>query len=318
MRSGLFIVVLTLILANCGPTRAESVTELLISLAQPEAGKTQPEPQSALEELLAEPLSKQALPRIPFRSSYIQSADKKAKKNIDAPMPGAMSVNRTIDGLAAYGRMHNASSFSRNSYRIIDPEHVCQETGKLVGNPGSLFTNFLIEVHRAGYVLNLYAFRGEQKVTLFTCRTGLGSEEFPTPKGSYYIVRIFDDHPLWIPPPQRDWAYGMAPSRSVYGGHMMPFFKKAPLKTGGDDIISDLDSVAGEVKMVDTETYRIHGTDSPWSIGSAQSHGCVRLLNKSVKALSDTLKMYVGITSRSATENGTYVNLARPVHLILH
>ena len=68
-----------------------------------------------------------------------------------------------------------------------------------------------------------------------------------------------------------------------------------------------LDSVAPQMKVIDTGGYRVHGTDSPWSIGSSQSHGCVRLLNKEAKRLSNTLKMYVGTTTRGQTPNG-------PVH----
>jgi hypothetical protein len=123
---------------------------------------------------------------------------------------------------------------------------------------------------------------------------------------------------LWIPPATREWAYGQRPSRSVYGGHMMPFFNKKPANRSKDEaVITELDDVAPQMEMVDTETYRIHGTDSPWSVGSSQSHGCVRLLNSSVRQLSDTLKMYVGTAVRGETPNGTYINLARPVKLVL-
>lgn len=31
--------------------------------------------------------------------------------------------------------------------------------------------------------------------------------------------------------------------------------------------------------------YRIHGTDAPWTIGNAVSHGCIRMYNKDVKDL---------------------------------
>jgi hypothetical protein len=71
------------------------------------------------------------------------------------------------------------------------------------------------------------------------------------------------------------------------------------------------------MKLVDNGFYRIHGTDSPWTIGSGQSHGCVRLLNKSVKQLADLMKMYVGTMDRGQTENGVYINLAKPVKMVL-
>jgi len=102
---------------------------------------------------------------------------------------------------------------------------------------------------------------------------------------------------------------------------MLPLFIK---KTGralddkNGNVIEDLDWVAPPVQMVDSGGYRVHGTDSPWSIGSAQSHGCIRLLNSSAQRLADTLKMYVGTTIRDKTPNGTFITLARPVKIVLY
>ncbi len=181
-----------------------------------------------------------------------------------------------------------------------------------------MFASFqiLVDIHK--YRLELYGFKNSSdKELIYSCRVGLGSEEYPTPRGSYFIVIIYDDKPLWIPPP-RDWAYGQQPSRSVYGGHMMPFFKKIPVPEKSEQTVEDLDNIATPMKMVDTGTYRIHGTDSPWSVGSSQSHGCVRMLNKTVKELSDKLKLYVGAGPRGKSENGSYVTLLRPVRLVLY
>jgi lipoprotein-anchoring transpeptidase ErfK/SrfK len=32
-------------------------------------------------------------------------------------------------------------------------------------------------------------------------------------------------------------------------------------------------------------TYRIHGTDAPWTVGQEVSHGCIRMLNQDVADL---------------------------------
>ena len=103
-------------------------------------------------------------------------------------------------------------------------------------------------------------------------------------------------------------------------GTCCPFFKKTRHKSQGnrEESVQDLDIVEPEMEMKDTEGYRVHGTDSPWSIGGNQSHGCVRLLNRDVKRLADALKMYVGTIERSRSANGSYVTLARPVRIILH
>ena len=97
---------------------------------------------------------------------------------------------------------------------MLDSEESFSSAGRLVGNPVSLFSGFEVLVSKSNYTLEFYGMKnGRDKTVLFKCRTGLGSSEFPTPRGSYYLVKIFDDHPVWIPPPDRDWAYGQAPSR---------------------------------------------------------------------------------------------------------
>ena len=203
---------------------------------------------------------------------------------------------------------------------MLDAGQLMARTGTLAESPGGAFSAFEILVEKATFMVRLWGITrtGERK-QLYECKAGLGSEEYPTPKGSFYIVRIFDNHPWWIPPPDREWAVGMAPSKTVYGGHMMPFFKKNPVRgvRQGDTADQGLDKIAGLMEVVDSGTYRIHGTDSPWSVGSRQSHGCVRLKNQSVKELADTLKMYVGTTSRGSTVNGEYVDLLKPVKLTL-
>jgi hypothetical protein len=205
---------------------------------------------------------------------------------------------------------------------ILDSWEGFESAGRLVGDPIDLYTHFVIEVNRSAYTVELYGLNnGGKPKLLFNCRAGLGSSEYPTPSGTYYLVRIFDDHPLWIPPQDRDWAYGMVPSHSVYGGHMMPLFIKKQTRRFSEregEVLDSLDCIAPPVEMVDSGGYRVHGTDSPWSIGDRQSHGCVRLLNSSVKKLADTLKMYAGTTYRDRSPNGTFITLARPVKIVLH
>lgn len=201
--------------------------------------------------------------------------------------------------------------------RLLDSPDGTLTAGSLVGNPTSLYSRLEIRVNKAEFRLELFGFRGMERTLIYSTKVGLGSPDFPTPRGSFYVCRIFDDKPLWIPPPDRWWAWGQMPSRSVYGGHMMPFFKKVKSK-GSDPAADQADLVEPEVKMIDAGMYRIHGTDSPWSVGSGQSHGCVRMKNSTVKILADSLKQYVGTTTRGRTANGPFVNLARPVKLVLY
>jgi hypothetical protein len=278
------------------------------------------ERESHIEQLLARPLESAVMVKIPFNSEYLVKTERISKQELFKSLfPGEETYNLLAKDFQRFASLQPVKSvFQRSDDNLIDIPEKLRMIGKHASQPVYLYDEFSIYVERDKYMLTLYGSkRGGEKTILFQCSTGLGSSEFPTPKGSYYLVRIFDNKPLWIPPANRDWAYGQAPSHSVYGGHMLPFFQKKAVTNKDDDLILDLDSICPRFNLVDTETYRIHGTDSPWSIGSGQSHGCVRLLNKTVKQLSDTIKMYVGTTTRSKTENGTYINLAKPVKLFL-
>jgi L,D-transpeptidase ErfK/SrfK len=146
---------------------------------------------------------------------------------------------------------------------------------------------------------------------LFRCKVGLGSREFPTPIGNYYITHIYDSDPWWIPP-NRPWAYGKSASKRVYGGTMAPLLKKTKPRT----LLDGEDFIAMECNLVDHD-YRFHGTADPMSIGHNQSHGCVRMFPKDAKRVADLIKDYVGISGRGETPNGTFVVLSRPVLLTI-
>jgi len=150
---------------------------------------------------------------------------------------------------------------------------------------------------------------------LHECNVGLGSREFPTPVGVYYVTHIFDDNPWWIPPPNRAWAAGQSPSRRIYGGIMAPLLKKRPLKDK-KTVVSKDDKIEKKVKL-DDYGYRFHGTNQPRSIGHNQSHGCVRMIPADAKKVAEIIKQYVGIASREESENGTFVVLKAPVRLNL-
>lgn len=237
----------------------------------------------------------------------------------DAIMPGAISSRRFGPDhplLPAPGAPVVKPASAQEG--LLDVEELISSKANPATDPAKDFTSFEVLVDTKKYTIELYgAGPSGRRTRLYDARVGLGSTDYPTPKGAYFLTLIYDDHPLWIPPP-RDWAWGQAPSRSVYGGHMMPFFRKIPARgKAADNTIEELDNIAPEQKMVDGGMYRIHGTDSPWSVGSAQSHGCVRMRNKDVARLADILKSHVGTGERGQSANGSYVNLARPVRLIL-
>ncbi|SRR5260221_2475154 len=81
-----------------------------------------------------------------------------------------------------------------------------------------------------------------------------GSPKYPTPKGTFKIDKVVWN-PEWIPPPDAKWAKGKQP------------------KAAGDPS-NPMQLVKIFFKEPD---YYIHGTDQVDTIGSASSHGCLRL-----------------------------------------
>jgi hypothetical protein len=170
-----------------------------------------------------------------------------------------------------------------------------------------------MEVSHSEHTLKLIGstFSGGRDV-LHDCKIGLGAADFPTPVGVYYVTRIFDEEPWWIPPPS-PWALGESPSRTVYGGAMAPLLMKRFVGPRRRQDASE-DLLEGAVKLVDSG-YRLHGTNAPGSIGGNQSHGCVRMLPTDAKQLVTLIKDHVGTTGNSASANGKFVTLQSPVRL---
>lgn len=93
----------------------------------------------------------------------------------------------------------------------------------------------------------------------------VGTDGHPTPRGSFSVSRLIWN-PRWVPP-NSEWAKGEKVRE--------PGDPKNPM---------------GRVKIFFKEpTYYIHGTNAESSIGSAASHGCVRMLNDEVIDLAQLL-----------------------------
>jgi lipoprotein-anchoring transpeptidase ErfK/SrfK len=96
----------------------------------------------------------------------------------------------------------------------------------------------------------LYLYSGMRFVRRF--RIAVGMPAYPTPLGRFYIV-VRERNPTWNPP-NRDWAAGAEPIPPGPGN---------PLGTRWMGL-----SAPG---------IGIHGTPTPSSIGTAASHGCIRM-----------------------------------------
>ena len=81
----------------------------------------------------------------------------------------------------------------------------------------------------------------------------VGTKQYPTPKGSFQIRKVVWN-PSWKPPDSK-WAKGKPPRP--------PGHPENPMK---------------RVKIFFSEPdYYIHGTDDEDSLGTADSHGCIRM-----------------------------------------
>ena len=93
----------------------------------------------------------------------------------------------------------------------------------------------------------------------------VGTDRHPTPRGSFDVSRMIWN-PRWVPP-DSEWA------------------KDEKTREPGDP-----KNPMGRVKIFFREPdYYIHGTNAESSIGTAASHGCVRMLNNEVIELAQLL-----------------------------
>jgi len=112
----------------------------------------------------------------------------------------------------------------------------------------------------------LYLYRGDDSL-LKTYRVAVGMAAHPTPTGNFRIITKAKD-PTWNPPDSA-WAAGMGPVPPGPGN---------PLGT--------------RWMGLNSSGIGIHGTPSPSSIGTAASHGCIRMKIPEAEDLFD--QVFVG------------------------
>jgi lipoprotein-anchoring transpeptidase ErfK/SrfK len=107
--------------------------------------------------------------------------------------------------------------------------------------------------------------------TLRTYAVAVGQDGYPTPVGGFTIKKIVWN-PSWRPPPGADWAREKTAKGPGEPGN--------PMKV---------------VKIFFQEPdYYIHGTDDVESLGSAASHGCLRMHPKEVADLAKIIMEHGG------------------------
>jgi lipoprotein-anchoring transpeptidase ErfK/SrfK len=95
-----------------------------------------------------------------------------------------------------------------------------------------------------------------------TYGVAVGTRKHPTPTGRFRTGRI-EWNPRWVPPPS-EWA------------------RRLKARAGGDP----RNPMQGVKIYFRAPWYFIHGTNDPASIGSAASHGCLRMRTEEAKELA--------------------------------
>jgi lipoprotein-anchoring transpeptidase ErfK/SrfK len=89
----------------------------------------------------------------------------------------------------------------------------------------------------------------------------VGMKDHPTPTGEWTLHRV-DWNPDWTPPPGEDWTEDKE--------------KQPP---------GSPENPMGRARLVFQMPYTIHGTKDRASLGTAESHGSIRVANETVIAL---------------------------------
>ena len=150
--------------------------------------------------------------------------------------------------------------------------------------------------------LNLPAFRLDVLLDGRVVRSypvAVGATRYATPRGGFEITRVVWN-PWWYPP-KSAWA------------------RKEKITPPGPK------NPMGKVKLQMRGPYFLHGTPWPLSIGSAASHGCIRMLNEDAIALARLVQSAGGAAIDSATTDSLAgplydtreLDLRRPVPFII-
>ena len=140
----------------------------------------------------------------------------------------------------------------------------------------------------------LHLLRGADTVTSYD--VAVGSKKWPTQTGEWRITQVVFN-PDWIPPDE-SWAE-----------------EREPRKSG------DPKNPLGRLQLVYDPPRTIHGTNQPSSIGTATSHGSIRMRNAEIERLARQLMESAGVPKdeaffTSAKENRSkkeIVDLPQPV-----
>jgi lipoprotein-anchoring transpeptidase ErfK/SrfK len=120
----------------------------------------------------------------------------------------------------------------------------------------SLDQTLRLEIRLSRRQVSLY--KGEKLVKIFPI--AVGKPGWETPKGTFQVKQMFRD-PAWVHPLERGVMIPGGDPDNPLGRYWIGFW------TDGKNWIG------------------FHGTPNPKSVGTAASHGCIRMYNKDIEEL---------------------------------
>lgn len=162
-----------------------------------------------------------------------------------------------------------AAPISSCAHAQIDLPHTAVTAGKDTAIAQPAVADAPLELTANVPARMLIARRGDS--TLKTYAVAVGQDNYPTPRGTFMIKKMVWN-PSWRPPPDADWAKGKKAKGPGEPGN--------PMKV---------------VKIFFQEPdYYIHGTSDVESLGSAASHGCLRMDPEEVADLAKLIMEHGG------------------------
>ncbi len=153
------------------------------------------------------------------------------------------------------------ASSTSGRHRVQLPVRPNGSTGWVNASDVSLTVHdYRIEIELAAFELRV--FKGEEEI--LTTPIGVGTQDTPTPGGTYYIKEL-------LQPPSPNGPYG------TYAYGLSGFSNVLESFAGGNGVIG------------------IHGTNQPELIGTNVSHGCIRMENDTIDELVEEIGLPLGV-----------------------
>ncbi len=189
------------------------------------------------------------------------AVDREARDATVEPTPDSLSVVKAKDGRklrdVLLARQLNAAVLNADANHAISARTHATKPKVTTGEVAAAYPSYLT-LDRGTFTLRLWKHLKLAK----SYTVAVGQEGLETPEGLYHIQEK-QENPSWHVPDSA-WAGSLA-------GQVIPPGPEDPIKARWMGIF---------------EGAGIHGTDETWSLGSAASHGCVRM------SIPDVIELY--------------------------